>query len=82
MRAWWATLAAGLVVAGVVWLLLERLRRSVLLVEERVEALWTQGKRVAQNTQAAQLLGTTTTRGAELAAELAGPEPSPEGGTR
>ena len=68
--AWWATLAAGLVVALVVWFLLEWLRRSVLVVEEGVTAVWTMGKRVAQNTQTTYLLQTTKARGAELLEEL------------
>ncbi len=68
--AWWATLAAGLVVALVVWFLLEWLRRSVVVVEEGVTAVWTMGKRVAQNTQTTYLLQTTKARGADLLEEL------------
>jgi len=69
-RAWLLTLAAGLVVALVVTFLLERLRRAVAQVEERVETLWTSGKHLAQNTQAAHLLTTTVSRTTELAEEL------------
>lgn len=68
--AWWSTLAAGAVVLGVVWALLEWLRRTVIGVDEAVAALWTAGKRVAQNTQTTHLLGTTKTRGVELLEEL------------
>lgn len=68
--AWWIALGVGLVVAGVVWLLLEVLRRTVLAVDEGVTAVWTMGKRVAQNTQAAHLLTTTKARGVDLLGEL------------
>lgn len=69
-RAWYLTLLAGLAVALVVTLLLERLRRAVAEVEETVERLWTSGKHLAQNTQAAHLLSTTVTRTADLADEV------------
>lgn len=68
--AWWISLAVGLVVAGVVWFLLEWLRRTVHAVDEGVTAVWTMGKRVAQNTQTTYLLGTTKARGIELLGEL------------
>lgn len=68
--AWWGTLAVGAVVLGVVWGLLEWLRRTVLGVDEAVETLWTAGKRVAQNTQTTHLLGNTVARGGELLEEL------------
>jgi hypothetical protein len=68
--AWWVTLAIGLVVALVVWGLLEQLRRTVLEVERAVTRVWTMGKRVAQNTQTTYLLGTTKERGVELVEEL------------
>lgn len=68
--AWWVALAAGLIVAIVVWALLEILRRTVLRIEEGVRAVWTMGKRVAQNTQTTHLLGTTKARGVELLEEL------------
>jgi hypothetical protein len=67
---WWITLAVGLVVAVVVWILLERLRRAVNEVDEGVTVLWTMGKRVAQNTQTSYLLNTTKERGVELLDEL------------
>ena len=67
---WWITLAVGLVVAVVVWVLLERLRRSVVAVDRDVSGVWTMGKRVAQNTSTTYLLQTTKSRGVELAEEL------------
>ena len=67
---WWITLAVGLVVAVVVWVLLERLRRSVVEVDRDVSDVWTMGKRVAQNTSTTYLLQTTKARGVELAEEL------------
>lgn len=68
--AWWITLAIGLVVALVVWGLLEALRRTVNQIDEGVDELWRMGKRVAQNTQTTHLLGVTVTRGTELAEEV------------
>jgi len=67
---WWVTLAVGLVVAVVVWVLLERLRRSVVEVDRDVSDVWTMGKRVAQNTSTTYLLQTTKARGVDLAEEL------------
>ena len=67
---WWITLAVGLVVAVVVWILLERLRRAVDQVDRDVDDVWTMGKRVAQNTSTTYLLQTTKARGVELAEEL------------
>lgn len=67
---WWITLAVGLVVALVVWFLLERLRRAVVEVDRGVDVLWTMGKRVAQNTSTTYLLSTTKDRGVELVEEL------------
>jgi type II secretory pathway component PulF len=67
---WWITLAVGLVVAVVVWILLERLRRAVENVDEGVDVLWTMGKRVAQNTSTTYLLHTTKERGIDLLEEL------------
>ena len=84
---WWVSLAVGLVVALVVWGLLEALRRSVNEVDRAVSELWTMGKRVAQNTATSHLLATTTERGGELLEELGhhraatgGGAPPPEGG--
>jgi hypothetical protein len=68
--AWWITLAVGLVVAVVVWALLEILRRTVNDVEREVDAVWTMGKRLAQNTQTSYLLDATLQRGGELLGEL------------
>jgi type II secretory pathway component PulF len=67
---WWITLAVGLVVAVVVWILLERLRRAVNEVDAGVSVLWTMGKRVAQNTSTTYLLNTTKDRGVDLLDEL------------
>lgn len=67
---WWITLGVGLVVALLVWLLLEALRRTVNDVDRSVNEVWTAGKKLAQNTQTAHLLNTTKARGGELAAEL------------
>lgn len=52
--------------------LLEALRRSVLEVDRRVDALWTSGQRLAGVTQAAHLLSETGRRSAELRAGLNG----------
>ncbi len=68
--AWWVAVGVGLVVAIVVWGLLEWLRRTVLAIDEGVTAVWTMGKRVAQNTQTTHLLMTTKARGVELLEEL------------
>ena len=68
--AWWIALGVGLVVALVVWTLLEVLRRTVLEIETGVSAVWTMGKRVAQNTQTTYLLQTTKARGVDLLDEL------------
>jgi len=67
---WWVTLAVGLVVALVVWGLLEVLRRTVLEVERAVDDVWTMGKRLAQNTATTHTLLTTKERGSELLEEL------------
>jgi hypothetical protein len=67
---WWVTLGVGLVVALVVWGLLELLRRSVLEVERAVDGVWTMGKRLAQNTATTHTLLTTKARGGELLEEL------------
>jgi type II secretory pathway component PulF len=68
--AWWVALGVGLVVALVVWALLEALRRTVNAIDKGVNAVWTMGKRVAQNTQTTYLFGTTKARGLDLLAEL------------
>jgi type II secretory pathway component PulF len=68
--AWWVTLGVGLVVALVVWALLEALRRTVNEVDEAVERVWTMGKRVAQNTQTTHMLMSTRGIGIELRDEV------------
>lgn len=68
--AWWLSLGAGLVIAVVVWLLLEWLRRTVEQVDEAVQRVWIMGKRVAGNTQTTHTLLTTKERGVELLEEL------------
>lgn len=80
-KLWWITLAVGLVVALVVWFLLERLRRAVDEVDEGVDVLWTMGKRVAQNTSTTYLLQTTKERGVELLDELEEHRAAAGGGT-
>ena len=77
---WWITLGVGLVVALVVWGLLEALRRTVLEVERAVDDVWTMGKRVAQNTATSHLLATTKQRGGELLEELEHHRAPAEGG--
>lgn len=68
--AWWITLAIGLVVALVVWGLLEALRRTVNQIDADVSDLWSMGQRVARNTQTSHLLGATVARGTELVEEV------------
>ena len=68
--AWIVTLVVGLVVALVVWGLLEALRRTVNQVERAVDDVWTMGKRLAGNTATTHMLGTTKERGVELLEEL------------
>ena len=68
--AWWIALGVGLVVALVVWALLEVLRRTVNQVDAGAQAVWTSGKRVAQNTWTAHLFLTTKARGVELLEEV------------
>jgi len=68
--AWGLGIAVGLVVAVVVWTLLELLRRTVNDVDGGATAIWTAGKLVAQNTQTTHLLQTTKARGGDLLAEL------------
>ena len=67
---WRASLVVGLVVAVVVWALLEALRRAAVDVERSVEDVWTAGKRLAQNTQTAHLLNGTRAGGVALLDEL------------
>lgn len=68
--AWWVSLGVGLVVALVVWGLLEALRRTVADVEEAVDRVWTMGKRVAQNTATTHMLVQTKDLAVELEDEV------------
>ena len=68
--AWWVSLAVGLVVALVVWFLLEWLRRTVKEVDRAVDELWIMGKRVAQNTATTHMLVGTKELGVELLDEV------------
>jgi hypothetical protein len=68
--AWRASLGGGLVVAVTVWGLLEALRRQVVQIDEGVDAVWTAGKRLAQNTQTVHILTSTRDGGVELLHEL------------
>lgn len=68
--AWWISLGVGLVVALVVWFLLEWLRRTVNEVEEGVNQVWTMGKRVAQNTATSHMLERTNALAGELGDEV------------
>jgi uncharacterized protein HemY len=68
--AWWVSLVVGLVVALVVWFLLEWLRRTVNEVDKAVEDVWVMGKRVAQNTATTHMLGGTKQLGVELLEEV------------
>ena len=72
-QSWRATLVGGVVVLAAVGGLLELLRRAVLDVEEAVDRVWTAGKRLAQNTQAAHLLQTTKAQTGALREELERP---------
>jgi uncharacterized protein HemY len=68
--AWWVSLAVGLVVALVVWFLLEWLRRTVNEIDRGVDEVWVMGKRVAQNTATTHMLGGTRDLGVELLEEV------------
>jgi uncharacterized protein HemY len=68
--AWWVSLAVGLVVALVVWFLLEWLRRTVREVDRAADEVWTMGKRVAQNTATTHMLQGTKELGVELLEEV------------
>ena len=68
--AWWVSLGVGLVVALVVWALLEALRRTVNEIDEAVDRVWTMGKRVAQNTSTTHMLVSTRDLGVELLEEV------------
>ena len=68
--AWWVALGVGLVVALVVWTLLEVLRRTVHEVRRGVDDVLTIGGRLAQNTWTVQLLQTTKELGVSLLEEV------------
>lgn len=68
--AWWISLGAGLVVALVVWGLLEALRREVNRIDRNVTTLWTMGKRLAQNTATTHMLSSTAQLTSELEEEV------------
>ena len=68
--AWWVALGVGLVVALVVWALLEILRRTVHEVRRGVDDVLTIGGRLAQNTWTIQLLQTTKELGVSLLEEV------------
>ena len=68
--AWWVSLAVGLVVALVVWFLLEWLRRTVKDVDRAVDEVWIMGKRVAQNTATTHMLVGTKELGVEMLEEV------------
>ena len=68
--AWWVALGVGLVVALVVWTLLEILRRTVHEVRRGVDDVLTIGGRLAQNTWTVQLLQTTNRLAHELLDEV------------
>lgn len=68
--AWWISLGAGLVVALVVWALLEALRREIDALDRAFDRAWTMGKRLAQNTGTTHMLGATKEQGVELLEEV------------
>ena len=68
--AWSIACGALLVVALVVWTLLEILRRTVQQVQRGVDDVLTVGGRLAQNTWTIQLLKTTNERAGDLLEEL------------
>jgi hypothetical protein len=47
---WWASLALGVVVSGVVALLLWLIHRGAAQIDRTVSAIWDTGQRVANNT--------------------------------
>lgn len=68
--AWWVSLGVGLVVALVVWALLEALRRQVDALDRSFDRAWVMGKRLAQNTATTHMLGATKEQGVELLEEV------------
>ena len=69
-QPWRATLTGGVIVLAAVYGLLEVLRRTVQDVEVAVDQVWTAGKQLAQNTQAAHLLSATRARAGALRDQL------------
>ena len=70
VAAWWIALGALLVVAVVVTLLLEVLRRTVHEVRRAVDDVLSAGGQLAQHTWTIQLLATTKNRALDLLEEL------------
>jgi hypothetical protein len=68
--AWWITLGVGLVVALVVTVLLELLRRTVHQIRRGVDDILVIGGRLAQNTWTIQLFNATNLHADELYEEL------------
>lgn len=68
--AWWATLMAGVLIAAVVWALLEALRRTVDQVARGADEVLALGGQVAQHTWTVQLFHATKAQGVALLEEL------------
>ncbi|HVM00967.1 MAG TPA: hypothetical protein VM324_16880 [Egibacteraceae bacterium] len=68
---WWTALGLGAVVAVVAVALLQVFLGYVRRVERGAEAIWEAGKQVARNTSTTWMLGQTSERLDELAAEAA-----------
>jgi hypothetical protein len=68
--AWWITLGVGLVVALVVTVLLELLRRTVHQIRRGADDILSIGGRLAQNTWTIQLFRTTNLHALDLREEL------------
>jgi hypothetical protein len=68
--AWWITLGVGLVVALVVTVLLELLRRTAHQIRRGVDDILVVGGRLAQNTWTIQLFNATNLHADELYEEL------------
>jgi hypothetical protein len=81
VAAWWIALGLLLVVAIVVTVLLEVLRRTVHEVRRSVDDVLNAGGQLAQHTWTVQLFQTTKERAIELLEELE-PPATREGGGR
>jgi hypothetical protein len=68
--AWWVALGVAALVAIVVWILLEILRRTVHQIRRGVDDVLSIGGRLAQNTWTVQLLQTTKQHGVALLEEV------------